>query len=349
MKTEDHPSEQPTISPAPGDETASRKPAAEKQDSRWVTYLTGKKVKADRFIAGLKGRIPVPDPEAVSQFAAALAAKPARTDRVIALLQETGSRTDGLREVSLTLAAAGLEALGVGSIPGPGERHRFEAVVRAWLDSIGKRPLSKQDLSSLLLLFLVGSQRDMMDEDLGFGLLADAISKRPKKGRANRSKEALPATSDLDVALAAGPSPTALAPVVAMRREWASGTHRLHAQLRERDEEIQRGIAERERLQGALTAVRAEAAELRSGLAFAEQRIAELEAELIEVHDGYQYMLHEVQGRIRGVLGGQITRWVRTALDASRANPPRIQAIDERLEDALTLIEKELECLQPSA
>ncbi len=63
----------------------------------------------------------------------------------------------------------------------------------------------------------------------------------------------------------------------------------------------------------------------------------------------YQHKLDDVRGHIRGTLQGQLTRWLETSLDASRASPPRTEVIEERLEEALKLIEKELQWLQPSA
>ena len=81
----------------------------------------------------------------------------------------------------------------------------------------------------------------------------------------------------------------------------------------------------------------------------AENKVTELEKQIVELRDGYQHKLDDLRGRIRGMLQGQLTRWLQTALDASRSDPPWTQAIQERLEDALRLIEKEIQWLQPSA
>ena len=81
----------------------------------------------------------------------------------------------------------------------------------------------------------------------------------------------------------------------------------------------------------------------------ADQKIQELERQIVDIRDGYQHKLDALRGRIRGVLQGELTRWIETALDAARSDPPFTKAIDERLEDALKLIAKEIQWLQPSA
>ena len=63
-------------------------------------------------------------------------------------------------------------------------------------------------------------------------------------------------------------------------------------------------------------------------------RVEELEKELLETRDGFQLKLNRLRGRIRGLLDGELTRWLGTALDASREDDPWIPVIKERLEDA---------------
>ena len=70
-----------------------------------------------------------------------------------------------------------------------------------------------------------------------------------------------------------------------------------------------------------------------------------MDRQLIDLRDGHRYKMDELRGRIRGMLQGQLTRHIQTALDASRLDPPYTAAIQERLEDALRLIKKELGCL----
>ena len=73
-----------------------------------------------------------------------------------------------------------------------------------------------------------------------------------------------------------------------------------------------------------------------------ELEIEKLKKEIVEIQDSYQYKLNDLRGRVRGLLQGQLTRFLQTALDASRSEPPWTKAIQERLEDALKLIGKEI-------
>jgi len=68
-----------------------------------------------------------------------------------------------------------------------------------------------------------------------------------------------------------------------------------------------------------------------------------LKKEIVEIQDGFQHKLNDLRGRVRGLLQGQLTRLLQTALDASRSEPPWTKAIQERLEDALKLIDKEIQ------
>ena len=79
-----------------------------------------------------------------------------------------------------------------------------------------------------------------------------------------------------------------------------------------------------------------------------EQGIELLRQELNEIRNGYQHKLDDLRGKIRGLLQGELTRWLQTALDAVQSEPPWIQAVQERLEESLKLIQKEAQWLQRS-
>jgi hypothetical protein len=83
-----------------------------------------------------------------------------------------------------------------------------------------------------------------------------------------------------------------------------------------------------------LIRLRAENAALRA-------KNAELESEIVAISDSYNNELYEVRGRLRGVLSGNIKRWIVNALECGNASPPRITPLKERLEECLKLIEKE--------
>jgi chromosome segregation ATPase len=122
----------------------------------------------------------------------------------------------------------------------------------------------------------------------------------------------------------------------------------INAQIESQAADIARLTAECASLNITIAGLCAEIATLKEQKAAAGTKVAELEGQVVEIRNGYQHKLDELRGRIRGILQGQLTRWLQTALDASHADPPWTQAIQERLEDALRLIEREMKWLQPS-
>jgi hypothetical protein len=69
--------------------------------------------------------------------------------------------------------------------------------------------------------------------------------------------------------------------------------------------------------------------------------VEELEAHILDLHDGYRHMLREERERTLGLLDGELSRWLKTALAALNAEPPRIPVIRERLEDAIAVLARE--------
>ena len=149
--------------------------------------------------------------------------------------------------------------------------------------------------------------------------------------------------------LAAAPTAPVLSAWLAYDKVHTAVTDKLNAQMQSQAVEIVRLTAECASLNATITGLRTDIATLQEGKATAESRIAELEKQIVNIRDGYRHQIYEMRERMRGVLQGQLTRWLQTALDASRANPPKAAVIEERVEDALKLIEKEIQWLQPSA
>lgn len=334
----------PTLdAPAPAGRNPNRKAAARPS---WDEYLTGKKVAAAPFLARMaKGGIPVPTADVLAGFAEAVRARPERVLRLAALVQAAAEHNETVRGMVLQLAEAGLSGLELW----PAEETAVERAAWSWLRRAKKRPLPAAELGALFLLLQVAAQRRMVDEGAVQGLLEEALA-RPAKSHARRRAAGAPAPpSPVLPLLAVDPTAAVLTPVLRVHRAMAADADGLRAELRSRAAEVDGLVAARTELRAAGEQARAEIETLRAERAAAEARIAELQAQLTDVHDGYRHKLREVRGRVRGVLGGELTRWLRTGLAASRATPPRIPVVEERLEDALTLIEKEMEWLQPSA
>lgn len=317
--------------------------------SPWEVYLTGKKVPADRFLTKMKkGVLTIPDGATRNRFAEALAANPDRIVRLILLLQASAVSGDTIRRIVVEFAEAGIKRLGVVSFPEQLDATAFRHAVASWLAGIHKKPLKPADLNIFFLLLHFGWHRQLLDDDTAFSLVVSADAKLVKP-RPKHAQPAKPAQTALEVLLAAAPTAPVLSAWLAYDKVYTSATDKLNAQLQSQAVETARLTAECASLNATITGLRTDIAALQEGKATAESRMAELDKHIVDIRDGYQHKLDELRGRVRGLLQGQLTRWLETALDASRSDPPWTQAIQERLEDALKLIDKEIQWLRPSA
>jgi hypothetical protein len=333
------------LPPEAGVPNPRKKKAAPPEPVTWEGYLTGKKVAADRFLARItKGGISVPTADTAASFAQALREKPDRVLRIVALIQASAPLGDTVREIVLKLAEASLAGLDIG----PLDAATFERTVLSWLRQAKKRPLPATELGTLFLLLQVGSQRRMVDEETVYRLLGEAVT-RPAKPRTKQvSREQAPPNL-LPPLLSADPAVAVLTPMLRVHQASAAEADSLRAEIRSRTAEVEQLVAARSALGAERDEARREIGLLRSENAAARVKIEDLEAKLVGLHDGYRHTIREMGERMIGVLGGQVTRWLRTGLAAARAEPPRVPVVEERLEDALTLIEKEIAWLQHSA
>jgi hypothetical protein len=317
--------------------------------SPWEEYLIGKKVSADRFLTQMgKSVNTMPDDTTRHRFAEALAAKPERVSRLILLLQASVVFSDTLRCIVVEFAEAGIKRLGVVSFPEQLDAIAFHRAVSSWLTGISKKPVKPADLNILFLLLWFGRHRQCLDEETAFSLVVSACSQSVKRGRKSAQPPQPPQTA-LEMLLAAEPTLPVLTSLLAYKKVHTSATDTLHTQIQAQTAEITRLTTECAQLTAIPTDLHTAIATLQEEKATAEARIAELDKDIVDIRDGYQHKLDDLRGRMRGMLQGQLTRWLQTALDASRSDPPWTQAIQERLEDALYLIEKESQWLQPSA
>jgi hypothetical protein len=319
--------------------------------SPWEDYLVGKKVPADRFLAKLrKSDVTMPDDATRHCFAEALVAKPKsdRIGRLIALLQASAVSGNTIRRSVVELAEAGIKRLGIVSFPEQLDANTFYDAVSSWLAGIRKKPLKQDDMNRLFLLLHFGWHRQLLDDETAFSLIASADAK-PATSRPQHAQPAKSAQTALEVLLAGASTAPLRSSALAYYKVYRSAMDKLHAQVQSQVAERGRLSAECASLNATITGLHTDIVTLQEEKAHAESRITELNQQIIDVRDGYQHKLDELRGRMRGTLQGQLTRWLQTALDASRSDPPWTQAIQERLEDALKLIEKEIQWLQPSA
>lgn len=314
----------------------------------WEDYLTGKKVAPERFLATLaKGAIPIPDQQARDRIADALLSKPERLRRFLALLRASESSSNTLAGVVFGLAEDTIRRSALIAIPEPFDPSAYQHAIASWLENKPKKPLKTPELNILFLLLRFGRARGLLDEDAILESIASAVAKsaKPRKKRAPGVKAA-PTPSE--VLLNATPAAPVLAALVAGSKSWAALVEERNRQLRLKEEELSRLRIEMSEMTGVISALQGDVASWTERHARGEARIAELEKLIVDMSDGWQHKLDQLQGRIRGVMQGQLTRWLRTALDAARSNPPFLKAVEERLEDALRVTDGELEWLQRS-
>jgi hypothetical protein len=332
--------------------------------SPWEAFLTGKKAPADRFLTKMgTGAITVPDSTTRVRFAETIANKPARIARLIELLRASTASSDTIRRIVDGLAAASITRLSGVSFPEPLDSDIFRDVIACWVSSISKKPLKSVEMNTLFLLLHFGRHRQLLEHDTAVSLVASAVTRsvtprankaqptggKRAKSKPKRTQPAKPDPTPLEVILTAGRSGPVLSSLVAFHRALKKDTDRLKAQIQAQSEDIARLRTEATRLQDTIFVLQGDLANLQKEKAASDGKVADIERQFIELRDGYQHKLDELRGRMRGVLQGQLARWLETALDAARSDPPWAQAIQERLEDALKLIEKEIQWLQPSA
>lgn len=349
--------DEPTKPPSPKE--------PEDRESPWVAYLTGKKVSAASFLrARAKDSVVVPvtkkgqstkrkalrphpiDSNVRSQFAETLAAKPERIERLIAILQASMSGSDEIRKKVVDLAESGLRGLNVVAVPDSPEAAEFGKAISAWMVSLPNRPLRSVNLQILLLALHIGRYRQLLNHDEALSLLASAFSNPKRKPAVAPAVE--PETTPFDVLLTVEPSEATLSYLTTYFQQSKAASDKANAAMQAQREQADYLRGENTDLRATVDRLREEVKALQERHVTATDTIAELERKNVRTRTSYQHEIDNTKDRIAGVLEGQLTRWLETSLQAVRTTPPRVEVIEERLEDTLALIEKELQWLQPS-
>jgi hypothetical protein len=338
------------ISPTP---PVSAKQAESQTDqtapaSPWEEYLTGKKTPAASFLAKMgKGVGTDPDEMTRDRFAEALVAKPERIDRLISLLHAPVLSGLTIRRIVLELTEAGIRRLSSISFPEPLDAMTFSQAVLSWLNDIPEKPLKAAELHILFLLLHFGRQRQLLDQDTAFSLVDAALTK-PSKSRPMQAQPGKRASSLMHVLLAIGPRESLLSSLIAYFDTSKAAADKQNTQVQSQVADIERLTAERASLNATITGLHAEIVTLKEQKTAVETQVTELERQMVNVHDGYKHQIYEMRERMRGILQGQLTRWLQTALEETQVESPWMKAIEERLVNTLKLIEKEIQWLQPS-
>jgi hypothetical protein len=328
----------------------------------WLDFVSLKKMSGKAFLSRLNkdGRVPVPSPHEKTAFSMTVTESKDGFGRLLGLIHAVPASKSALREMVIFLAeAAAARELQLDEWP-KGPDAVVERRIGRWLDLRAKRPLIPRDLHAFYVFLHLARDVNKLEEDATFRLARLAVTPHPKVSRAKKdtgsgTPKKKGARRDL-VELTAGDTIVSAAPPVpaltllcnlhdAEERARAKLVDRV-TQLEARVEELTSRILAQEEVEASLQSQVGELTTHREDLL---GTVTNLEERLAQTEDGYRHRLQEVRGRVRGVMEGQLTRWIQTALHASQENPPWTNTIQERLEEALTLIEKESKWLRPSA
>ncbi len=328
--------------------------------SPWLEYVTSTKGSPKALLKRIEktGRVPVPAQTEIEEFARVAIDRKNGFSRVLALLQALPPAPTAIRQVVEELASrAAARELGLVA-PDEVTSHSLERRIGRWLDLRPKRPLPNRDLQALHVILHVARARDHLDEQSMFRLVHEAVTplRRVSTKTATKRKKNSSPTAEPEVQATPGSVLLSSAPTTAVLRllcSLYSAAERDQRQLQQRIAVLEAAGDERDQH---VRELQAAAHDLQSNVQSLEQTRLQLlhdlkasEERLAELDDGYRHKMQEIRGRLHGTLEGKLTRWLQTALQASEENPPWTHTIQERLEEALALIEKETKWLQPSA
>jgi len=270
--------------------------------------------------------------ERLNQLANAIARKPGSLTKLVTLIQEDGTTNPNLHNLLLTLSEAVIRTYGSVSLPQSANASTFAVELREWLHRRSKKPMTKQFSNELILLVLVGLHKGWVSSDEA----ADIMLSTTK----DVGMSPLQITHSLLQLWSTDPSQQILFAQLATLRASADA-------LQENIEALEVRIA---RLAAARNEYRLKVEELTSDIRDyearekeASERIDQLQHEARESRASYLHELRTSKEQTRGMLSDPILRWITTSLTAIRTSPPRIHVAEERLQDAVDMIKRELE------
>lgn len=325
--------------------TSERPADKEEKIGYWEEFLTKKKVSAEAFIKRIsKEAVRIPPDDERDRFVKVLVKKPDRVSRLYQLLLASAEANDSVRRIVMNLAELGIKQLGVVDLSDPPDGLKFRVSVKSWVDKVEKKPLKVNELNILFLALLWGWRCKLVEQIDVFGFLTLAVSS-PKKKDTTRPKMVESNPNQMEVLFRVGAKREAIKALLEYHEVSKLEKERL-------DRQIQALLSEKatldlrlDRLQSEISNQKEQIKGLKDEKREALSQIEAHKKELVDTRDGFQLKLYELRGRIRGILQGQLTRWLETALEASRDEAPWMPVIQERLEDALDLIKKESKAL----
>ena len=316
--------------------------------SPWEEYLTGKRIRVAIFLKKIELGVTPLDQTTKNSLAEALVAKPERIGRLIQLLQASTTTSITIRRIIEEVAETTVKHLNILPPMEQFDATSFSQAASAWAARIAQKPIKPDDLMKLFLLLHFGWQRQLLDQDTGFALVASAVRK-PLKATSGQASVKEFTSTPLEILLTVEPTIPVISRLIAYFDASKVSLEKQNTQITSQSDQIKHLTAEISGLDSRVAGLETEIATVLSQQATAEATITELEKQALDIRAGYQHQIYEMRERTRGILANKLRYWLQTALDASQIDPPSMNAIEERLEDALQLIEKEIQWLQPSA
>ncbi len=326
-------------------QTSERPPDKEHKTGYWEEFLIGKKVSVEAFIKRIsKEAVHIPLGDERDRFANVLEKRPDRVFRLYQLLLASADANDSVRRIVMNLTELGIKQLGVVDLSDPPDGLKFRVSVKSWVDKVEKKPLKVNELNILLLALLWGWRCKLVQQTDVLEFLTLAVSS-PKRRGAAKPKTAESKPSQMEVLFRVGAKRDAIKALLEYHEVSKLEKEQLDRQIQALWSEKATLELRRDTLQSEISNQKEQIKGLKDETREALSRIEALEKELVDTRDGFRLKLYELRGRIRGILQGQLTRWLETALEASRDEAPWMPVIQERLEDALNLIKKESNAL----
>jgi hypothetical protein len=222
--------------------------------------------------------------------------------------------------------------------------------VHAWLSSRREEVLPAPEVCLAFCALLVGLLKREMRESDALSLLESVLTKPVEVPKPGQPAEEHGVASTVLSFLPGTDSE----PAFELFRQMMARVDAQERHVGELRTELMDVREEKERLKTALNDQSSEISQLRSIVADLEQvraalqdDVGRLEKDLSQFQDGLTHRIDQLRSKVRAALEGPATRHLQNALEAIQADPPWIEAAEERIEDAMNLLRKEAECLQP--
>lgn len=272
-------------------------------------------------------------------------------ERLVVILQQCGGSKTVVTEQILAVAERFLTRKDMPLCPALSPQDKASVSIENWLGKRKKTRLAQKETHLFFAAILVGHRRDSLPEEEATRMLHTVLAASGNKKKGQKTDEA---PGVLPAVLAVPPGKAA-APAFEVFVQMQGQLRVVEADLVKVQSRLGSVCAQNERLQGVIEERNAEIAglndkvvALESDKVGLENRVAGLEKDLLRFQDGLTHRIDQLRSKVRSVLEGPATRHLQNALEAIHADPPWIEAAEERIEDAMKVLRKEAECLRPS-